>query len=251
MELIVKLDFFGDYASPHLCAIKIQLLIMSFRSLSDFIRGGAPEAEEGTTSFTGGEHSGLAVQNPHFQNRQGPPPVDAVRITVYANGFCLNEGAFRDVQDPVNAKFLADIKKGAVPAELAQRATDGSVSVALVDKSSERFELPREAAPLFAGAGQTLGGSSGAQLLTTQASVHIDESRPSLTLSVRFGNGQRTNQTFNDDHTIEDLYGFVEASTGTRNFHLMRGFPPKVLPKSSNTLKAAGLSGDSLVQKLL
>ena len=33
-------------------------------------------------------------------------------ITLYSNGFIVNDGSFRDYNDPTNKKFMEDINKG-------------------------------------------------------------------------------------------------------------------------------------------
>ena len=76
-------------------------------------------------------------------------------ITLYSNGFIVNDGSFRDYNDPTNKKFMEDLNKGyslwisndlhyfkrVVPQELKNKFPNG-LSVALADKRSEKFELP-------------------------------------------------------------------------------------------------------------
>lgn len=40
---------------------------------------------------------------------------------VYKNGFKINDGPFRSLEDPANQKFMADIKKGYIPQELVDQ----------------------------------------------------------------------------------------------------------------------------------
>lgn len=49
---------------------------------------------------------------------QGAPPEDATKVTLYRNGFTVNNGPFRDAEDPENAKFLSTLSDGYVPQEV-------------------------------------------------------------------------------------------------------------------------------------
>ena len=43
-----------------------------------------------------------------------------VKLTLYANGFTVDDGEFRDYNEPQNKEFMEEVKKGYVPKELQQ-----------------------------------------------------------------------------------------------------------------------------------
>jgi UBX domain-containing protein 1 len=93
------------------------------------------KTEKTTESYTGGEKSGMAVENPDDiegvlakakENSQkhkdegtdDKRPDTEVRITVYQNGFVVDDGEFREYDTPVNKEFMSELNKGYVPKEL-------------------------------------------------------------------------------------------------------------------------------------
>ena len=78
-------------------------------------------------------------------------------VTVYRNGFTVDNGPFRALDDPENAEFLQDMAQGVVPREL-EAGAKGPVNVSLVDKRGEDYEKPPEPSYVaYSGAGQTVG----------------------------------------------------------------------------------------------
>lgn len=86
-------------------------------------------------------------------------------------------------------------------------------------------------------------GSANTGANTSQASsnptVQINESEPTISLQIRLGDGTRLVSRFNISHTIGDVYSFVAASslssTG-RNWVLMTTFPSKELQDKTQKL---------------
>ena len=58
-------------------------------------------------------------------------------MTLYADGFTVNDGPFRPASDPANQKFIDDIQAGDCPAEL--RKGTAPVDVAVQDKRKEKY----------------------------------------------------------------------------------------------------------------
>jgi len=239
---------------------------MPIATLNDY--NGKKEEEEddkGTQSYAGGEKSGLAIQNPGDKDEQwkrmqamaasssGPLPTDAVNVTWYRNGFTVNDGPFRPTSDPLNKKFMDEMAAGRCPSEL-QGASDQPVHVALHDKRSEDFkEPPPPSYVAFSGAGNSLStGSSSAAAAAVQSdagSVVVDASKPKGKIQIRFHDGQKKAQEFNEDHTLRDLRNFCQQCVGGQAMTIMGGFPPKPLTDDSVTLKAAGLMGAAVTTR--
>ena len=68
------------------------------------------------------------------------PQKDIVRIiTMYKNGFTVDDGPLRSMTDPANKEFLSDISNGNVPRELEREARGkGELKVDLVDKRGKK-----------------------------------------------------------------------------------------------------------------
>ena len=47
-----------------------------------------------------------------------PDGATMTKVTVYKNGFKVNDGEFRDLETPENKKFMKDLTEGHVPAEV-------------------------------------------------------------------------------------------------------------------------------------
>ncbi len=75
------------------------------------------------------------VRRKNIQNhRGGPVSKNSVKITLYANGFTVNDGPFRDYKDPANKSFMEQLRNSRIPKEL-QAQYKGDLDVALEDKT--------------------------------------------------------------------------------------------------------------------
>lgn len=58
-------------------------------------------------------------------------------ITMYRDGFVVDDGPYRRLDDPANADFLRSLARGQTPAEIvAEGEGGGNVTVGLIDKRS-------------------------------------------------------------------------------------------------------------------
>lgn len=167
-------------------------------------------------------------------------------ITMYRDGFVVDDGPYRRLEDPANADFLRALATGRTPAELMGE-NDGSITVGLVDKRSEEYV---EQFQSFSGAGATLGNSTAVQGNTVEAAglppaVEVDASRPSTSIQVRLPNGQRKVIKINLDATVLQLAANAKPHLGedVTSFRLISGFPPKPLEEFDATVEGAGLKG--------
>eukprot|EP00026_Physarum_polycephalum_P010849 Phypoly_transcript_11031.p1 GENE.Phypoly_transcript_11031~~Phypoly_transcript_11031.p1 ORF type:complete len:404 (+),score=87.42 Phypoly_transcript_11031:68-1213(+) len=182
-------------------------------------------------------------------------------VTFWRNGFTVDNGPFRTMDDPANEQFLEDISRGVVPTELEQGAPPGTnYSVNLVDKRQEEYkEPPKPKVQAFSGSGQTLGSTASAPPpAATQpaakppGSFQVDESQPTTSIQLRLGDGTRLVAKFNHTHTVGDIRRFVDAARrGTQAYNLMTTFPQKVLTDNTQTIAAAGLQNAVIVQQML
>ncbi|KAI5447146.1 Plant UBX domain-containing protein 3, variant 3 [Lathyrus oleraceus] len=87
-----------------------------------------------STSFTGTGRllSGETVQN--ASNSQQPESV-VHNIVFWSNGFTVNDGPLRRLDDPANASFLESIKKSECPKELEPADRRSAVNVNLIRRN--------------------------------------------------------------------------------------------------------------------
>ena len=229
------------------------------------------EDRKSTDFFTGGQKSGLAVQSPNDvesmvsrarQGASGPqerPPTDEVTITVtlYANGFTVDDGPFRDYEAPENKRFIAEMNQNRVPAELFSKTKGKPVSVNLSDKRQERYVPPPPPKYVaFAGEGQRMSGGSSsvpAGTVNLEAPVpYYDPAQPTTTVQIRFHNGQRKQVTVNLSTRIAFLHDYVMiAAPVDGEYQLLAGFPPKALTDPGQTVQEAGVANGAVIQKLV
>jgi len=231
----------------------------------DDIRKKEEEDKKATQSYAGGDKSGLAIQNPNDEDAwkkmqemasagsAGPLPSDHVVVTVYRNGFTVGDGPFRPMSDPLNKKFMDDMAQGRCPEEL-QAGRDEQVHVAVHDKRGEDYKAPPGPSGVvkFSGEAHSLGGSSASASTSVQAdagSVQVNADKPKTKIQIRFHNGQRKAQEFNEDHTVGDLRAFCAQCCEGAAMTIMGGFPPKPLTDDSQTLKDAGLLNSAVTTR--
>ncbi|PQM38035.1 plant UBX domain-containing protein 4 [Prunus yedoensis var. nudiflora] len=263
------------------------------RTLSDLNRpakgGSGSDSDEPQEYYTGGEKSGMLVQDPtkssdvdsiFSQARQllsgetvptaapQPPEVVIHTITFWRNGFSVDDGPLRRLDDPENAPFLESIKKSECPKELEPANRRTAVHVNLM-RREEEYPEPVKRHVSFQGVGRTLGESSSTSAAATSESIAadlplraaplpsmgltVDQSLPSTSIQLRLADGTRMVSRFNYHHTIRDIHAFIDASRpdGARSYRLQTmGFPPKQLSDLDQTIEQAGIANSVIIQKL-
>ncbi|KAF7456578.1 UBX domain-containing protein [Cryptosporidium felis] len=224
------------------------------RGLSDLNQS---NDDRNTNSYTGGEKSGLAVENPADLIGEGIPQ-NAIRVVLYKNGFIIDDEEFRDISKPENEAFIKDIKNSVAPEELRRRSKNNqTINIALDDRSSEMYIPPKKPMEVFSGSGNSLSQTKSSPLEVNigpnSQVVVVDGSKPSTSLQLRFHNGQKKVVTFNYDHTIADIHNvFMEFAPVDGEYLLVFGFPPKEIKLDpSTTIKDAGLLQETISQKLV
>jgi UBX domain-containing protein 1 len=165
-------------------------------------------------------------------------------IIMYRDGFVVDDGPYRRLDDPANADFLRSLARGQTPAELMSEGESGNVTVGLVDKRSQEYE---EQFRSFSGVGATLGShvavvGSTVDPSTLEDPSEVDASLPTTSIQVRLANGQRKVIKINLDATVLQLASHLKSVVDAP-FQLVAGFPPKPLEDFSATVEAAGLKG--------
>lgn len=216
----------------------------------------------GGVSARGGG-SGLAVEPNHDEDGSdprdsvfsqaesaGPNAGEEVRrtITMYRNGFVVDDGPYRRLDDPANAEFLRSLAQGVTPRELL---SEGDVTVGLIDKRSEEYV---ETFQSFSGAGASLGTKTTGEDEKTETvdpatlpeqPPAVDAGQPTTSIQVRLPNGKRKVIKINLTASVRDLAAHLrEVATGP--FRLLTGFPPQPITDFAQSVEAAGLKGSAV-----
>ncbi|KAM7263901.1 hypothetical protein ACFE04_001584 [Oxalis oulophora] len=212
-------------------------------------------------SFTGTGRLLSGEPAPPPSAPQPQQPESAVHnIVFWANGFTVNDGPLRRLDDPENAPFLESIRKSECPRELEPADKRSTVHVNLIRREQNCPEPENTHVP-FQGVGRTLGSSSvpaapEVSALNTAPTPSIglvvDKTLPSTQIQLRLADGTRMVAHFNNHHTLNDIRGFINASRpGTAtNYQLqLMGFPPKLLADPTQTIEQAGLANSVVIQK--
>ena len=103
----------------------------------------------------------------------------------------------------------------------------------------------------FQGTGQIIGNVN-TQGLHVNKNVKnvVNNYSPISTFNVRLFNGEIVKCEFNHTQTLRDLYYYIQNISGSRNFHLLDGFPPKPLREYNKPIGELHLDNTMLTQKI-
>ena len=184
---------------------------------------------------------------------EGPPQHT---ITLYRDGFVVDDGPYRRLDDPSNSVFLTALASGMIPPELS--AGGQNVNVGLVDKRNEDYNASQPQTQSFSGTGTALGGSAinatddGVVTLPTTSPPELDSSRPQTRIMIRLANGSRKVLQVNLDWQVSTILSLIDdPSSNQQRFTLSSGFPPTILTNYTQTIEEAGLKNAQIIQKLV
>jgi len=222
--------------------------------------------------------SGMELQNPGDTNdlmklaeeggaakdyKEGDGDEISIKVTLYENGFIVEDGPFRDYEAPANKEFMTSLKASKIPKEIMDKHNPGGrkrvlIGFALSDKRSERSEPPPPPKyTAFSGSGVSMGGAP-AQVEEKPVVINVaeaggkpklDPSKPTTEIRFRFHNGQQATLEVNLSATVAQLRAYVDSVAPVANYNLVTGFPPKPLTDNSKTVEAAGLTKASIIQR--
>ncbi len=215
-----------------------------------------------TDSYTGGKSSGIAVENPQddwlekmkkYDNKDRfDKTKNKLKLSLYKNGFIVDNGEFRNKNEPANKKFMEEIEKGYIPNELVKKGiTD--LGIEMDDHRDENYEPPKEEKKFqaFTGLGKSISSVNTEGLhVNKNATSNVDRSKPTCKVNIRLFNGEVVSEDFNLNQTLQDVINFVKKKSGSNNFSLLDGFPPRPLTAYNKTIQELDLEGSLLTQKI-
>ena len=239
-----------------------------FHSLDDYRDKNRDEKAEKdkrktTDSYAGGKSSGLAVMNPEdddwlnkmkkFDNKEKYDKTKTkLKLKLYKNGFILDDGEFRDIKEPVNKKFMEEVEKGYIPKELEKEGYN-DLGIEMEDNRDTNYEPPKEEKKFqaFTGLGKSISSVNTQGLhINKNICSNVDRTKPTCKVNIRLFNGEVVNEDFNLNQTLQDVINFVKKKSGSNNFALLDGFPPRPLTDYNKTIQELHLEGSLLTQRI-
>lgn len=193
---------------------------------------------------------------------------ELVVLKIWRQGFSINDGELRSLDDPENKKFFESIIRGEIPAEL-RRQNMSMIHLDVEDHRHEEFKIPVKKFTTFTGEGHSLGSPVPSVVVaptaaatpeasktnedTAQSDVKLNDAEPVTMLQIRLADGTRLTGRFNHTHTIEDVRQFIVTARpayAAQTFAMLSSFPPKELTEGEKSLKDAGLLNATILQRL-
>ena len=145
--------------------------------------------------------------------------------------------------------FASLIKEEKIKEEEEKQKKKGKKSNKNEEKEEKKEEEKKFTA--FAGSGKIIDN------VNTQG-LHVDKgvdtgadgSKPLCTINIRLFNGEIIKSEFNYSQTLREIYYYVHKISGSNNFYLLDGFPPKKLMIYYKTIKFLKLENTTLTQKI-
>lgn len=133
-----------------------------------------------------------AKKNAGDQEEKKGDGKNCVKITIWANGFTVDDGPLREPNDPINKAFLKEIMEGYTPKELVDRF-GGAAEVTLEDNHNEMYKPPKVKVDPFAGQGISMGSAAkeAPKVVVSGDSGKpvVDPSKPVTVVNIRLHSG--------------------------------------------------------------
>jgi hypothetical protein len=118
-------------------------------------------------------------------------------------------------------------------------------------KKNEPEDNKKNKFTAFSGSGTTISyvNTEGLQV-NNQIKNYVDYLMPICIISIRLFNGEIVKAQFNYSQFLRDVYLYVRRISGSNNFILLDGFPPRPLFDYWRTIGELGLQNTVLTQKI-
>ncbi|UKJ88984.2 hypothetical protein MACJ_002230 [Theileria orientalis] len=194
----------------------------NIKSLGDYI----DDDDASPFSYAGGHNSAIGID--------GGGHV----VNLYADGFVVNNGPFRPLSDPENARFIQDVKNGIAPPELQDGGHE--VNVQLVDRQNTYFNPENDKSKTNNTMKHTISKKNSEWCMGDN----------NTSLRIKLHNGDLINLKISQEATIGDLKHFIARNSpeGVPGV-LLYGYPPRVIGfGDSTTLKEADIVNCNVIQ---
>jgi len=195
-------------------------------------------------------------------------------ITLYANGFRVGDGEFRDASIDKNKKFIEDLKNHNVPRELESEIKREwgdvpTVGIQLVDKSKENYvpnknDKKTNNFQFDKSKGHSLSSSSSSSSTTTSSSssslssllgkeyiVPTEDGNEPFEIPIVLHDRKTIKVKVILSTTVSNIFQHVKFVSKVDKFELLSGYPPKALTDPKLTVETAKLKKEKLTQRKL
>ena len=83
-------------------------------------------------------HNSHNTHNSHHNDNKFENTKNKIKVTMYKNGFILNNGQFRDKSIPENRKFMEEVGNGLIPQELINKGIK-DLGILLENRKNELY----------------------------------------------------------------------------------------------------------------
>ena len=112
------------------------------------------------------------------------------------------------------------------------------------------MKLLKKKFTVFTGSGKIIGNINTEGLYVDKDTKNIvDKNSPICKFSIRLFNGEVVKCEFNLTQTLRDIY-YIQRISGSSNFHLLEGFPPKPLRDYNKMIRDLNIENSILTQKI-
>lgn len=241
-----------------------------------------PRSTGGFRVFSGGGHTlgsdevpSTYVADPNAQAEEDE--VATRTITLWQDGFQIEDGDLMRYDDPNNSQIIADLNAGTAPLHLLNVRHGQPVELRINPRQQEPYRPP-PGVRAFRGSGHRLGApvpelaqasssmpgsfpstsaspsssSQGADRPSVTTRFEVDQSKPTTSVQVRLADGTRIVCRMNLTHTVGDIRNFINASRPenvSRPYTIGTTFPNRILDDDSATIENAGLVNSVVVQR--
>ncbi|KAF5331917.1 hypothetical protein D9611_008910 [Ephemerocybe angulata] len=243
--------------------------------------GVAAAPEEPSRIFAGGGHTlgsedveSTFIPDPN-SNSEEDDEVAIRHLTLWREGFQIEDGELRRYDEPGNSELLAAINAGTAPLELLNARMGQRIELRVAKRTHDDF-VPSASQKAFGGQGQRLGApvpsftpaadtasvpgafptssapepSADRESITTR--FEVDTDLPVTSVQIRLADGTRLPSRMNLTHTVGNIRNFINAArpeNRTRPYTIGTTFPNRVLEDDSETIEAAKLQNSVIVQR--
>lgn len=145
--------------------------------------------------------------------------------------------------------FASLIKEEKIKEEEEKQKKKGKKANNNEEKEEKKEEEKKFTA--FAGSGKIIDNVNTQGLhVDKDVETGVDKSKPICTINIRLFNGEIIKSEFNYTQTLREIYYYVQKMSGSNNFYLLDGFPPKKLRDYDKTIENLKLENTTLTQKI-
>ena len=133
-----------------------------------------------------------------------------------------------------------------------EKAKKGNINKKNIEKEKEEKEKEKEQKfTAFGGEGKHIGNVNVEGLNVNKGITNdVDIYKPVCSISIRLFNGEIVKCDFNYTQTLREIYYYVRRISGSNNFTLLDGFPPKPLNDYDKTIGELKLENTTLTQRI-